>query len=127
MSFLSRKPARPGDRDGGAERGDEHDDYDLYASDGYQGGEDEGWSPNQYFSPEGIKGRWAGEHPEGRAGGRGPRDDDGQDGASPRGDAGAGSARADHCGGGPDGKRSIGAGGAHRGGEEEGRRSEKAE
>ncbi len=28
----------------------------------------------EYFSPEGIKGRWAGEQPDGRAGGRGRRD-----------------------------------------------------
>ena len=75
MSFLSRKPARPGDRGGDAGRDDEYDDYDLYSADGYQGGED-AWSPNEYFSPEGIKGRWAGEHPEGRAGGRGRREAD---------------------------------------------------
>jgi len=72
MSFLSRKPARPSGR-GGAGRDDEYDDYDGYAHDGYQ--DEEGWSPNEYFSPEGIKGRWAGEHPEGRAGGRGQRDE----------------------------------------------------
>jgi hypothetical protein len=47
-----------------------YDDYDNYASDGYQNEED-GWSPGEYFSPEGIKGRWAGELPDGRAGGRG--------------------------------------------------------
>ena len=72
MSFLSRKPARPGGRGGDAGRDDEYDDYDGYAHDGYQS-EDDGWSPNEYFSPEGIKGRWAGEHPDGRAGGRGGR------------------------------------------------------
>ena len=82
MSFLSRKPARPGDRDGVAGRDDEYDDYDLYSTDGYEGGEDS-WSPEEYFSPEGIKGRWAGEHPEGRAGGRGRRGD-GADGPSER-------------------------------------------
>ena len=82
MSFLSRKPARPGSRGGDAGRDDEYDDYDGYAHDGYQS-EDDGWSPNEYFSPEGIKGRWAGEHPDGRAGGRGRRDDG-------RGDAGPG-------------------------------------
>jgi hypothetical protein len=73
MSFLSRKPARPSGRDG-AGRDDQYDDYDGYAHDGYQS-DDDGWSPNEYFSPEGIKGRWAGEHPDGRAGGRGQRDD----------------------------------------------------
>src|SRR5580692_1990847 len=69
MSFLSRKPARPEGRG----RADQYDDYDDYAHDGYQS-EDDGWSPNEYFSPEGIKGRWAGEEPAGRAGGRGRRD-----------------------------------------------------
>lgn len=78
MSFLSRKPARTGSRDGGAGRDDEYDDYDEYALDGYQN-EDDGWSPGEYFSPEGIKGRWAGERPEGRAGGRGQRDSRGDD------------------------------------------------
>ena len=73
MSFLSRKPARPGGRGSDAGRDDEYDDYDGYAHDAYQNEED-GWSPNEYFSPEGIKGRWAGEQPEGRAGGRGRRD-----------------------------------------------------
>jgi hypothetical protein len=73
MSFLSRKPARPGGRGSDAARDDEYDDYDGYAQDGYQN-EDDGWSPGQYFSPEGIKGRWAGEQPDGRAGGRGQRD-----------------------------------------------------
>jgi hypothetical protein len=73
MSFLSRKPARPGSRGSDAGRDDEYDDYDGYAHDDYQN-EDEGWSPGQYFSPEGIKGRWAGEQPDGRAGGRGRRD-----------------------------------------------------
>ena len=74
MSFLSRKPARPGGRGGDAGRDDEYDDYDGYAHDAYQNADD-GWSPNEYFSPEGIKGRWAGEQPDGRAGGRGRRDD----------------------------------------------------
>lgn len=32
--------------------------------DGYGEG-DSPWSPGEYFSPEGIKGRWAGEHPSG--------------------------------------------------------------
>ena len=82
MSFLSRKPARPEGRGSDAGRDDEYDDYDGYAHDAYQN-EDEGWSPNEYFSPEGIKGRWAGEQPEGRAGGRGRRDNG-------RGEAGPG-------------------------------------
>jgi hypothetical protein len=83
MSFLSRKPSRPGSRDGGAGREEEYDDYDLYAPDGYHS-EDESWSPGEYFSPEGIKGKWAGEHPEGRSGGRGQRED--QPGEFPRDD-----------------------------------------
>jgi hypothetical protein len=70
MSFLSRKPARPSGRG----RGDEYDDFDDYADDGYAQSDDDGWSPNQYFSPEGIKGKWAGEHPAGRSGGRGRPD-----------------------------------------------------
>jgi hypothetical protein len=72
VSFLSRKPARPGGRGSDAGRDDEYDDYDGYAQDAYQN-EDDSWSPNEYFSPEGIKGRWAGEQPDGRAGGRGRR------------------------------------------------------
>jgi hypothetical protein len=75
MSFLSRKPGRPGSR--GSD--DAYDDYDDYTADSYQSQED-GWSPGEYFSPEGIKGRWAGEQPDGRAGGRGQRDSaDGRD------------------------------------------------
>jgi hypothetical protein len=70
MSFLSRKPARPDGRG----RDDQYDDYDDYAHDGYQN-EDE-WSPGEYFSPEGIKGKWAGENPDGRSGGRGRQDSD---------------------------------------------------
>ena len=58
MSFLSRRPSRSGNREGDAGRDDEYDDYD-YAPDGYRGDEDENWSPGEYFSPEGIKGRWA--------------------------------------------------------------------
>src|SRR6185312_13141996 len=90
MSFLSRKPVRPGGRGDDAGRDDEYgDDYD-YAADGYQG-EDEAWSPGEYFSPEGIKGRWAGHQPEGRSGGRGRSDggrDDSFDGAGySRGDS----------------------------------------
>src|ERR1700691_4385916 len=93
MSFLSRKPARPEGRGSDAGRDDEYDDYDGYAHDAYQN-EDEGWSPNEYFSPEGIKGRWAGEQPEGRAGGRGRRDNG-------RGEAGPGyDAYTDNYGGG---------------------------
>ena len=66
MSFLSRKPARPDGRG----RGDEYDDFDDYADDGYAQSGDDDWSPNQYFSPEGIKGNWAEEAPAGRSGGR---------------------------------------------------------
>ena len=60
MSFLSRKNSQPDRRRGrGAaeERADsEYDDYG-YAPDAYQ--DDDAWSPDEYFSPEGIKGRWA--------------------------------------------------------------------
>jgi hypothetical protein len=99
MSFLSRKPARPGSRGGDAGRDDEYDDYDGYAHDGYQS-EDDGWSPNEYFSPEGIKGRWAGENPEGRAGGRGQRDN-GRGSAGPGYDTYGDDFNGDGYGGGP--------------------------
>jgi len=61
MSFLSRRSSRP-DKDGGrvdaGRRADsEYDDYD-YAPGDYQQ-DDDNWSPDEYFSPEGIKGRWA--------------------------------------------------------------------
>ncbi|HVT67286.1 MAG TPA: hypothetical protein VHF26_06025, partial [Trebonia sp.] len=72
MSFLSRKPARPGAR-GGEPGRDEFDDFDGYAPDGYANDEDN-WSPGEYFSPEGIRGRRAGGGPEGRSGNRGRRD-----------------------------------------------------
>jgi hypothetical protein len=78
MSFLSRRPSRPGSRDGDAGRDDEYGDYD-YAPDGYGGEEDESWSPGQYFSPEGIKGRRAGGQRSGdRSEARGRRGDAGQ-------------------------------------------------
>src|SRR5215472_16591814 len=74
MSFLSRRSSSPDKRDGRADaarRGDsEYDDYD-YAPDDYQQ-HDENWSPDEYFSPEGIKGRWAaGARPGERDGVRG--------------------------------------------------------
>src|SRR5580692_10796659 len=83
MSFLSRRPSRPGSRDSDAGRDDEYGDYD-YAPDGYGGEEDESWSPGQYFSPEGIEGRRAGGQSSG-------------DRPDPRGrrDAGRGDARGD--------------------------------
>jgi len=112
MSFLSRKPARPDGRDGGSGPDDEYDDYDLYAADGYHG-EDDSWSPGQYFSPEGIKGRWAGENPGGRAGGRGQRDA-GRGIASPGPNGHNGGI--DGSGRGPDRARGQAAGGAPRGG-----------
>src|ERR1700685_2382292 len=89
MSFLSRRPSRSGSREGDAGRDDEYDDYD-YAPDGYRGDEDENWSPGEYFSPEGIKGRWAdGQRPGERAAARGRRADVG--GGDPgRGDSGRG-------------------------------------
>src|ERR1700734_2563230 len=70
MSFLSRRPSRSGSREGDAGRDDEYDDYD-YAPDGYRGDEDENWSPGEYFSPEGIKGRWPMGRPPGSARRRG--------------------------------------------------------
>jgi hypothetical protein len=99
MSFLSRKPARPGGRGSDAGRDDEYDDYDGYAHDAYQNEED-GWSPNEYFSPEGIKGRWAGEQPEGRAGGRG-RSDNGRGETGPGYESYADNYSAAEYGGGP--------------------------
>jgi len=61
MSFLSRKNSQPEKRGGRAadrRRADsEYDDYG-YAPDAYAG-DDDAWSPDEYFSPEGIKGRWA--------------------------------------------------------------------
>jgi hypothetical protein len=84
MSFLSRRPSRSGSREGDAGRDDEYDDYD-YAPDAYRGDEDENWSPGEYFSPEGIKGRRAGgQRPVDRADPRGRRGDAG------RGDSGQG-------------------------------------
>jgi hypothetical protein len=65
MSFLSRRPSRSGNRASDAGRDDEHDDYE-YAPDGYaRGDQDDNWSANEYFSPEGIKGRWAAGHQPG--------------------------------------------------------------
>jgi hypothetical protein len=95
MSFLSRRPSRSGNREGDAGRDDEYDDYD-YAPDGYRADEDENWSPGEYFSPEGIKGRWAdGQHPGERPAARGRRGDSGR-GDVGRGDSGrADSARGD--------------------------------
>jgi hypothetical protein len=61
MSFLRGRSPRPDQRGGkgSAERRADsgYDDYD-YAPDGYQQ-DDDNWSPDEYFSPEGIKGRWA--------------------------------------------------------------------
>ena len=89
MSFLSRRPSRSGSREGDAGRDDEYDDYD-YAPDGYRGDEDENWSPGEYFSPEGIKGRWAdGQRPGERPAARGRRGDSGR-GDSGRADSGRG-------------------------------------
>ena len=89
MSFLSRRPSRSGNREGDAGRDDEYDDYD-YAPDGYRGDEDENWSPGEYFSPEGIKGRWAdGQRPGERAAARGRRGDPGR-GDPGRADSGRG-------------------------------------
>jgi hypothetical protein len=78
MSFLSRKNSQPDKRGGRAadrRRADsEYDDYG-YAPDAYQD-DDDAWSPDEYFSPEGIKGRWAaGTRPGERSGVPGRGDD----------------------------------------------------
>src|SRR5215831_3531824 len=75
MSFLSRRNSRPDRRGGRADAGrraeTDYDDYGYdYAPDDYQN--DDSWSPDEYFSPEGIKGKWAaGAQPGDRPGGRG--------------------------------------------------------
>jgi hypothetical protein len=78
MSFLSRKNSQPDKRGGRAadrRRADsEYDDYG-YAPDAYAD-DDDAWSPDEYFSPEGIKGRWAaGTRPGERSGVPGREDD----------------------------------------------------
>lgn len=95
MSFLSRRTSRPdqrGDRSGAGRQADsDYGDYD-YAPDDYQQ-DDDSWSPDEYFSPEGIKGRWAAGS---RPGSRGRGDDHGyaeygpgsQRGQAPRGQSG---------------------------------------
>jgi hypothetical protein len=87
MSFLSRRPSRSGSRDGDAGRDDEYGDYD-YAPDGYGGEEDESWSPGEYFSPEGIKGRWAGGQRSADRGDARGRRGDARRGEAGRGDSG---------------------------------------
>jgi hypothetical protein len=89
MSFLSRRPSRPGSRDDDAGRDDEYGDYD-YTPDGYGREEDESWSPGEYFSPGGIKGRWAGGQRSGDY-----TDARGRGGDAARGNAGRGDARGD--------------------------------
>src|SRR5262245_21806459 len=86
MSFLSRRNSRPDRRGGKADAGRRaesgYDDYGYdYAPDNYQ--DDDNWSPDEYFSPEGIKGRWAaGAQPGDRPGGPG-RHADGRGYAEP--------------------------------------------
>ena len=85
MSFLSRRSSRPDQRggNGGAGRhsGSEYDEYDYAPGDYEQ--DDDNWSPDEYFSPEGIKGKWAaGAQPGDRPGGRG-RHADGRGYAEP--------------------------------------------
>jgi len=103
MSFLSRKNSQPEKRGGrAADRRRADSDYDDYgyAPDAYAD-DDDAWSPDEYFSPEGIKGRWAaGARPGERSGVPGHRDD------------GYGY---DHQGAGPQRPRDAAAGG-HRGG-----------
>jgi len=78
MSFLSRKNSQPEKRGGrAADRRRADSDYDDYgyAPDAYAD-DDDAWSPDEYFSPEGIKGRWAaGARPGERSGVPGHRDD----------------------------------------------------
>ena len=78
MSFLSRKNSQPEKRGGrAADRRRADSDYDDYgyAPDAYAD-DDDAWSPDEYFSPEGIKGRWAaGARPGERSGVTGHRDD----------------------------------------------------
>jgi hypothetical protein len=119
MSFLSRRPSRSGSREGDAGRDDEYDDYD-YAPDGYRGDEDENWSPGEYFSPEGIKGRWAdGQRPGERPAARGRRGDPGWDdsgrGDSRRGDSGRGDSGRGGSGRGDSGRGDSGRGDPGRG------------
>src|SRR5215468_2056614 len=86
MSFLSRRNSRPDRRGGRADAGrraeTDYDDYGYdYAPDDYQN--DDNWSPDEYFSPESIKGRWAaGAQPGDRPGGPG-RHADGRGYAEP--------------------------------------------
>jgi hypothetical protein len=106
MSFLSRRPSRSGNREGDAGRDDQYDDYD-YAPDGYRGDEDESWSPGEYFSPEGIKGRWAdGQRPGERPAARARRGDSGRDAGRDSGPLETGGAGYDD-----DGYNAYGAGG----------------
>jgi hypothetical protein len=77
MSFLSRRSSRAGKRNdkGAPDAGRGRDDRE-YDDDGYPQ-DDDNWSPDQYFSPEGIKGRRASvQHGGPPAGPRdpGPRD-----------------------------------------------------
>ncbi len=92
MSFLSRRTSRSDQRGTGRQADSDYGDYN-YAPGEYQ--QDDDWSPDEYFSPEGIKGRWAaGSRPGGRAGDRGRRDEEHgygagpQRGQAPRGQAG---------------------------------------
>src|ERR1700678_2668531 len=94
MSFLSRRPSRPGSRDDDAGRDDEYGDYD-YTPDGYGREEDESWSPGEYFSPGGIKGRWAGGQRSGDHSSGDHTDARGRGGDAARGNAGRGDARGD--------------------------------
>src|SRR6185437_16011142 len=78
MSFLSRRTSRPEQRGGRSDDGrqadSEYGDYD-YAPGEYQQ-DDDNWSPEQYFSPEGIKGKWAaGARAAERSGAQGRGDD----------------------------------------------------
>lgn len=73
MSFLSRRSSRAEKRDRSAsDAGRRHEDRE-YDDDYEYAQDDDNWSPDEYFSPEGIKGRWAaGRHTGPPAGHRDP-------------------------------------------------------
>src|ERR1700677_609153 len=110
MSFMGRRSSRSphGDDGTGSDSGKQREDrqYDDYEHGSPQQGDDS-WSPDEYFTPEGIKGRWAADSD------RNGRDQGGRRGAHGggrgSGDSGRGSAgRYDDYGSGDD--RDPGAG-----------------
>lgn len=68
MPFMGRRSSRSGNGDGrsgsgsGRQRGDrDYDDYEY----GYQQQDDDSWSPDEYFTPGGIRDRRASNGPDG--------------------------------------------------------------